>query len=71
MPPIPPPDIDLTPAVPYYELPAGLMAPLVKVGLEADFLPWLFLTLYHLIPTFNDPEKVAFWKHAGKRRKCW
>ncbi|VDI67775.1 calcium homeostasis endoplasmic reticulum protein [Mytilus galloprovincialis] len=25
------PDIDLTPSVPYYELPAGLMAPLVKL----------------------------------------
>lgn len=25
------PDIDLTPAVPYYELPAGLIAPLIKV----------------------------------------
>lgn len=24
-------DFDLTPSVPYYELPAGLMAPLVKV----------------------------------------
>lgn len=30
-PPIAPPDIDLTPSVPYYELPAGLMAPLVKL----------------------------------------
>ena len=20
---------------------------------------------------FNDPEKEAFWKHCGKRRKCW
>ena len=29
------------------------------------------LTLYHTIPTFNDPEEVAFWKHYGKRRKCW
>ena len=28
---IPPPDIDLTPSVPYYELPAGLIAPLIKV----------------------------------------
>ena len=29
------------------------------------------LTLYHTIPTFNDPEKEGFWKHCGKRRKCW
>ena len=28
------------------------------------------LTLYHTTPTFNDPEKVAFWKHCGKRRNC-
>ena len=27
--------------------------------------------LYHTIPTFNNPEKVAFRKHFGKRRKCW
>ena len=30
------PDIDLTPSVPYYELPAGLMAPLVKVMLTTN-----------------------------------
>ena len=29
------------------------------------------LTLYHTILTFNDPKKEAFWKHCGKRRKCW
>ena len=29
------------------------------------------LTLYNTIPTFNDPEKESFWKHCGKRRKCW
>ena len=29
------------------------------------------LTLYHTIPTLNDPEKEGFWKHFGKRRKCW
>ena len=28
-------------------------------------------TLYHKIPTFNDPKKAAFWKHCRKRRKCW
>ena len=30
-PPLLPTDMDLTPSVPYYDLPAGLMAPLVKV----------------------------------------
>ena len=30
-----------------------------------------YLTLYHTIPTFNDPEKEALWKHWGKRRKHW
>ena len=37
-----------------------------------------FLQLYILsvskclvIPNFNDLEKEAFWKHCGKRRKCW
>ena len=29
------------------------------------------LTHYHTIPTFNAPEKEAFRKHCGKRRKCW
>ena len=29
------------------------------------------LTLYYTILTFNDPKKEAFWKHCGKRRKCW
>ena len=29
------------------------------------------LPLYHTIQTFNDPEKEGFWKHCGKRRKCW
>ena len=31
---------------------------------------WL-LTLYHTIPTFNDPKEDGFGKHCGKRRKCW
>ena len=31
----------------------------------------VFLTLYHTISTFNNPEDGAFWKHYGKRRKCW
>ncbi|KAL4236438.1 hypothetical protein ACF0H5_004823 [Mactra antiquata] len=35
---MPPPDIDLTPSVPYYELPAGLMAPLVKLE-DHDYRP--------------------------------
>ena len=29
------------------------------------------LTLYHTIPSFNDPKEEAFGKHCGKRRKCW
>ena len=29
------------------------------------------LTLYHTIPTFNHLEEGGFWKHFGKRRKCW
>ena len=31
-------------------------------------LPNAVLTLY---PTFNNPQKETFWKHYGKRRKCW
>ena len=27
------------------------------------------LTLYHTIPTFNDPEEETFGKHCGKRRR--
>ena len=26
---------------------------------------------YHTIPIFDAPEKEAFRKHCGKRRKCW
>ncbi|CAE1284660.1 CHERP [Acanthosepion pharaonis] len=38
-PPIPlPTEMDLTPSVPYYELPAGLMAPLVKLE-DTDYKP--------------------------------
>ena len=29
------------------------------------------LTLYHTIPTFNDPKEESFGKHCWKRRKCW
>ena len=29
------------------------------------------LTLYHTVLTFYDPENKVFWKHCGKRRKCW
>ena len=29
------------------------------------------LTLYHAIPTFNDPKEEGFGKHCGKGRKCW
>ena len=40
-----------------------------SIHFESHFVnPW---TLYHIIPTFNDPEKEAIWKHCGKRRKCW
>ena len=29
------------------------------------------LTVYHIIPTFNDPKEESFGKHFEKRRKCW
>ena len=32
---------------------------------------FIWLTLHHTISTFNDPEKEAFRKHCGKRRKYW
>ena len=38
--------------------------------LEKGYLALNSLTLYHTIPTFNDPDKDAFCKHCGKRRKC-
>ncbi|WAR23763.1 CHERP-like protein [Mya arenaria] len=38
IPRLPPPDIDLTPSVPYYDLPSGLMAPLVKLE-DHDYRP--------------------------------
>ena len=45
-----------------------------KVALEKMAIIDTFgpvLTLYHTIPTFNDPGNEAFWKHCRKRRKCW
>ena len=27
--------------------------------------------LYHTIPCFHDTGEIGFWKHCGKRRKCW
>ena len=31
----------------------------------------LHLTVYYIILNFEDPERVSFWKHCWKRRKCW
>lgn len=45
-----PPEVDLTPSVPYYELPAGLMAPLVKVKI-----------CFHR----NDNNCRRFWISSG------
>ena len=30
-----------------------------------------YLTLYHTIPTFNDPKKKPFENIVGKEEKCW
>ena len=40
----------------------------VDIGWIAWYNAW---TVYHTVPTFNDPGKEAFWKHCQKRRKCW
>ena len=36
---------------------------------------WKYRHVYiincHTIPTFNTSGKESFWKHFGKRRKCW
>ena len=40
------------------------------IGITADIIV-AYLTLYHTIPTFNNPDKEAFWKDCGKQRKCW
>ena len=29
------------------------------------------LTLYQPISSFINPKNKGFWKHGGKRRKCW
>ena len=29
----------------------------------------MFKTLYHTIPTFNEPKNEAFWKHCRKKEK--
>ena len=35
-----------------------------------ELIKWNYsLTLYHRIPTFNDPEEEGLGKHSGKRRK--
>ena len=31
----------------------------------------VWLTLYHSIPTFNDPKEEGFGKHCVKMGKCW
>ena len=31
----------------------------------------MLLLLSHTIPTFDTSGKESFWKHCGKRRKCW
>ena len=31
----------------------------------------MHLTLSQTITGFHDPEKEAFRKHCGRRRKCW
>ena len=28
-------------------------------------------TLYRTIQLYNNPSKESFWKHCGRRRKCW
>ena len=35
------------------------------------YLLFGFLTLYHTIPTVDDPNEGGFRKHCRKRRKCW
>ena len=42
-----PTEADLTPTVPYFELPAGLMAPLVKV---CTYMYWYELLKYIILP---------------------
>ena len=39
-------------------------ASIVKFTAELNLYP-------HKLPTFHNLEKEAFWKHCGKRRKCW
>ena len=43
----------------------------LRIKLQYDSNDKTILTLYHTIPTFNDPEKEGFRKHCGKKRKCW
>ena len=40
------------------------------VFLSTFKVPHCCLTLYHTIPTFNDPEKEGL-EYLGKTRKCW
>ena len=62
----------------------GHQLPFVQADLDGNFLLAVkvlhikrtcilrficLLTLYHIIPTFKNPEEKAFWKHCGKRRK--
>ena len=28
---------------------------------------YCYLTLYHTILSFNDPEKESYWKHSGNQ----
>ena len=44
---------------------------MLSIWLTSQFYWLVELTLYHIMPNFNDPEKEAFRKHCGKRKKCW
>jgi len=53
----PPQDTDLMPSMPYYDLPAGLMAPLVKVWVTVDCIIRLMT---------HDPETMPiYWYCTG------
>ena len=41
-----------------------------EVCFRKGYTKQVILSLSHN-PTFNDSEKKVFWKHCGKRRKCW
>lgn len=65
----PPSDIDLTPSVPYFELPGGLMAPLVKV--RENLLHYGKIYLFMMICYLYMHDQSGLYRITTKLFEDW